>query len=88
MKLNTELHPQPFKLSWIQKHGNMIVSQRVKVKISVGYYSENVLCDLVLWKFKHNIIYHSRTNKITFTHQNNRFVISSLSPSQMVENQL
>jgi len=99
LKLNTEVHPQPYKLSWIQKDGNLIVSQQVKVKLSIGQYSENVLCDLVPleacdillgrpWQFEHNIIYHSRTNKITFIHLNNKFVISSLSPSQMVEDQL
>jgi len=79
LKLNTEVHPQPYKLSWIQKDVNLIVSQQVKVKLSMWHYSENVLCDLVPleacdillgqpWKFDHNIFYYGCTNKITLTH--------------------
>jgi len=44
---NTNVHPQPYKLSWIQKDGDLVVSQQMKVNLSIGYYFENVLCDLV-----------------------------------------
>jgi len=71
------------------------LSQQVKVKFSIGHYTKNVLCDLVsleacdilfgqIWQFDHNMLYHGHTNKIIFTYQNNKFVISSLSPSQVV----
>ena len=71
------------------------MNQQVKVKISMDIILKIFLCDLVPLEacdillgqpcqFKHNIIYHDRTNKITFTDQKNKFVISSLSPSQVV----
>jgi len=31
LSLNTFFHPKPYKLHWIQKDGNMVVTQQVNV---------------------------------------------------------
>ena len=46
--LNTEDHPQPYKLSWFKKGSEVKVSKRCLVKFSIGKkYSDEVWCDVV-----------------------------------------
>jgi len=36
-----------YKLSWIQNDGDLVVSQRVKDKLFIGYYAKNNLSHIV-----------------------------------------
>ena len=46
--LNTEDHPQPYKLSWFKKGSDVKVSKRCLVKFSIGKkYTDEVWCDVV-----------------------------------------
>nr|KYP46551.1 Transposon Ty3-I Gag-Pol polyprotein [Cajanus cajan] len=48
LNLITMQHPQPYHLQWLNKDGDIVVSQQVKVKFSIGKYEDQVLCDIVL----------------------------------------
>ena len=46
--MKTEKHPRPYKLVWLQKGGEIMVSQRVLVPFSMGTnYKDQVWCDVV-----------------------------------------
>jgi len=75
------------------------VSQHVKVKLSIRKYEDNVLCDVVAieacyillgrsWQFNKKTMYNGLTNKITFTHKENKFSFHPLLLSQVVEYQV
>jgi len=100
-KLNLQLilHPKPYKLKWINEDGELIVDKRVKVKLSVGNYKDEVLCDVVLmeachillgrpWQFDKKTMHNGLTNEITFIHREKKFVLYPLSPSQVVQDQV
>nr|KYP46638.1 hypothetical protein KK1_031734 [Cajanus cajan] len=91
-------HPQPYHLQSINKDGDIVVSQQVKVKFSIGKYEDQVLCDIVPtkschillgipWQFEKKTKHNGLTNEITFTHKENKFVLYPLSPQQVVEDQ-
>jgi len=71
----------------------------VKVKLSIGNYIDNVLCNAVPieachvllgrpWKFDNKTIHDGHTNEITFTHKHKKFVLHPLTPSQVLEDQV
>jgi len=99
LKHNTKTPFQSYKLSWIQNDRDLIVSLQVKVKPSLGHYDKNVLshivpveaCDILLEQpghFNRTFVYHGYYNKITFSHRENKLVVSFSTLSQIVENQL
>nr|KYP37472.1 hypothetical protein KK1_041329 [Cajanus cajan] len=70
------------------------VDQQVKVKLSIGNYEDEVLCDVVPmeachillgrpWQFDKKTMHNGLTNEITFTHKENKFVLHPLSPQQL-----
>lgn len=56
LKLTCEDHPKPYKVSWFHKGGEIMVTQRCRMKFSIGKYDDefyfNVLpmdaCHLLL----------------------------------------
>ena len=44
----TENHPKPYKVAWLKKGGEVVVSKRALVAFSVGKkYKDSVWCDVV-----------------------------------------
>jgi len=79
--------------------GDINVKNQVKVKFSVRNYVDNVLCDVVPmeacyvllgrpWQFDKQTIHYGLTNEITFTHNNKKFVLQPLTPTQVLEDQV
>jgi len=71
----------------------------VKVKLSVGNYVDDVLCDVVPmeachvllrrpWQFDKKTIHDGLTKKITFTHKHQKFVLHPLTPNQVLEDEV
>jgi len=97
MNLTTISLPKLYKFHWIFKVENMVVKQQVKVKVSIRYYEQNVLCgqvpmeacDILLERpqqINPKTIREGHTNKIICSHKN-KIVLSSFSFSQVVKNQ-
>jgi len=40
-------HPKLYKLQWLNKQGEMIVNQQVKMPFSIGTYKDEVIYDVV-----------------------------------------
>jgi len=67
----------------------------VKIELSIGNYKEKVLCDIVSmdachillgrpWQFDKKTMHNGLTNEITFTHKEKKFILHTLSSSQVV----
>jgi len=100
-KLNLQLipHPKPYKLQWINEDWELTVDKRVKVKLSMENYEDEILCDVVPmeachillgrpWQFDKKIMHNGLTNEITFTHREKKFILYPLTPSQVVKDQV
>nr|KYP67794.1 hypothetical protein KK1_024147 [Cajanus cajan] len=98
LSLITMPHPQPYNLQWLNKDGDIVIIQQVKVKFSIGKYENQFLCDIVPmeachillgrpWQFEKKTIHNGLTNEITFTHKEKKFVFYPLSPQQVAEDQ-
>ncbi|XP_021984980.1 uncharacterized protein LOC110880847 [Helianthus annuus] len=78
LALKTESHPKPYKLQWLKKGGEVTVSKRALVSISIGStYRDDVVCDVVPmdachlllgrpWEYERNIEHNGRSNTYSF----------------------
>lgn len=87
LSLETQQHPQPYKLSWLQKGNEVIVSKRSLVPLSIGStYKDQVWCDVVTmdachillgrpWQFDRCVNHDGRKNTYSFMYNNIRIVL-------------
>lgn len=45
--LPKEIHPTPYKVSWLQKRHQVIVTEQCKVEIQIGTRKDVILCDVM-----------------------------------------
>ena len=73
LKLSCDRHPKPYKVSWFEKGGEVIVSHRCKIKFSIGKFEDEAYfdvlpmdaCHLLLgrpWKFDRHTQHDGRKN--------------------------
>jgi hypothetical protein len=41
------VHPTPYKVSWLQKGHQILVTGKCKVEIQIGSYKDEKLCDII-----------------------------------------
>lgn len=80
--LEIQTHPQPYKLSWLQKGSEVTVTKRVCVYFSIGNnYKDRVWCDVVAmdtchilfarpWQFDRCVMHDGRKNTYSFVFNN------------------
>ena len=85
--ITTEQHPKPYKLAWLRKGGELIVSKRAIIPFSIGSkYKDSVWCNVVAmdachlflgrpWQFDRSVIHNGRTNTYTFVFNDVRIVL-------------
>jgi hypothetical protein len=47
MELKKTTHPNPYKVSWLQKGHQVMVSQQWQVEFKIGGYKDEILCDVI-----------------------------------------
>ena len=71
LDLETTTHPSPYKVSWLRKGHQVMVSQQCKVEFKIGGYKDEILCDVIPmdvchillgrpWQFDRNVIHDGR----------------------------
>jgi hypothetical protein len=80
IELETVSHPIPYKVSWLKKGHQVIVTKQCLIEFKIGGYRDENLCDVIPmdvchillgrpWKYDRNIIHDGRKN--TYTLDNN-----------------
>jgi hypothetical protein len=73
-------HPNPYRVSWLQKGHQVMVNKQFQVEIKIGGYRDEIFFDVIPmdvchvllgrpWKFDRNVIHDGR--KITYTLEKN-----------------
>ncbi|XP_019059018.1 PREDICTED: uncharacterized protein LOC104821897 [Tarenaya hassleriana] len=97
--LETEKHPHPYKLQWLNNQGELKVNERVKVSFSIGRYQDEVMCDVVPmqaghillgrpWQFDREVKHDGMTNHYSFIFNKPKISLAPLSPSKVHEIQV
>ena len=47
MKLRKPVHPKPYKVAWMQKDHQVLVSEKCQVKFQIGSYQDEIRCDII-----------------------------------------
>ncbi|XP_010521456.1 PREDICTED: uncharacterized protein LOC104800357 [Tarenaya hassleriana] len=56
LSLQTEKHPQPYKLQWLNNQGEIDVKERIKIQFSIGRYQDEVMCDVIPMQAGHILL--------------------------------
>ncbi|XP_010527672.1 PREDICTED: uncharacterized protein LOC104804981 [Tarenaya hassleriana] len=97
--LETEKHPHPYKLQWLNNQGEIKVNEQVKIPFSIGRYQDEVICDIVPmqaghillgrpWQFDREVKHDGRTNHYSFVFNKRKISLAPLSPYQVHEMQM
>ncbi|CAA7026197.1 unnamed protein product [Microthlaspi erraticum] len=97
--IETTKHPRPYKLQWLDNTTVIKVSKQAIVPFSVGKYQDQVLCDvapmyaghLLLgrpWQYDRATLHNGRTNYYSFTHNDRKYNLAPLTPSEVHELQV
>jgi hypothetical protein len=76
LELETTAHPKPYKVSWLQKGHQVMVTKQCLVEFKIGGYRDEILCDAIPmdvchillgrpWQFDRNVIHDGRKNTYT-----------------------
>ncbi|XP_056857361.1 uncharacterized protein LOC130506687, partial [Raphanus sativus] len=75
--LETQKHPKPYRLQWLNEKGEMRVSTQVSVPFSIGRYEDEIICDVIPmeashillgrpWQFDRKVTHDGFANKHSF----------------------
>jgi hypothetical protein len=56
LELKTTAHPNSYKVSWLQKGHQVMVSQQFQVEFKIGGYRDEILCDVILMDVCHILL--------------------------------
>ena len=85
--MKIETHPTPYKLAWLNKGGEVLVSQRALISFSIGTkYKDKVWCDVVTmdachlllgrpWLYDRRVIHDGCANTYSFNFNNTKVVL-------------
>jgi hypothetical protein len=76
LKLETIVHPSPYRVSWLQKGHQVNVTKQCLVEFKIGGYKDEILCDVIPmdvchlflgrpWQYDRNVIHDGRKNTYT-----------------------
>ncbi|XP_022007177.1 uncharacterized protein LOC110906335 [Helianthus annuus] len=99
LALKTESHPKPYKLQWLKKGGEVTVSKRALVSISIrSTYKDDVVCDVVPmdachlllgrpWEYERDIEHNGRSNTYSFLFGGVKITLVPSKPKQLATKQ-
>ena len=77
LKLKRIRHPTPYKVSWLQKGHQLLVSEQCELEMQLGKYTDKVVCDVMPmdvchiflnrpWKYNRGSIHDGKRNTYRF----------------------
>ena len=83
------VHTTPYKVSWLQKGHQIIVTEQCKVEIQIGTYKDVILCDVMPldvchvllgrpWQFDRKATHDGRKNTYTLEKDGNKHTLLPL----------
>jgi hypothetical protein len=74
--LETNRHPSPYKVSWLQKGHQVHVTKQCLVEFKMGEYRDKIMCDVIPmdvchvllgrpWQYDRNVVHERRMNTYT-----------------------
>uniref|UniRef100_A0A1J3GBC8 CCHC-type domain-containing protein n=1 Tax=Noccaea caerulescens TaxID=107243 RepID=A0A1J3GBC8_NOCCA len=99
LDLETQKHPEPYQLEWINETGNLSVKEQVKVPLSIGNYEDEVLCDVLPmdaghiilgrpWQSDRRVLHNGFANKYTFEHKGCKITLIPMTPQEVYKDQV
>ncbi|XP_042415164.1 uncharacterized protein LOC122004323 [Zingiber officinale] len=93
LSLPTLKHPKPYKLQCLNDSGEMKVTKQVLISFTIGRYTDEVLCDVVLmqashlllgrpWKFDRRTTHDGYKNRYSFNKDGRNITLAPLTPRQ------
>jgi hypothetical protein len=81
LDLETIAHPNPYKVSWLQKRHQVTITKQCLVEFKIGGYKDEILCDVIPmdichillgrpWQYDKNVVHDGRKN--TYTLEKNK----------------
>jgi hypothetical protein len=76
LDMKTNAHPRPYKVSWMQKGHQVMITKQCLVEIKIGGYKDEITCDVIPmdvchillgipWQYDRNVIHDGRKNTYT-----------------------
>ena len=99
LDLDTKPYLRPYILQLLSEDEEVKVTQQVKVCLTIGRYSNRVLCDVVPmkathillgrpWQYDTKAVHDGFTNKISFQHHDQKIILKPLSPREVCDDQI
>ncbi|XP_056851761.1 uncharacterized protein LOC130500850 [Raphanus sativus] len=97
--LETQKHPKPYRLQWLNEEGEMRVSTQVSVPFSIGRYEDEILCDVIPmeashillgrpWQVDRKVTHDGFANKHSFEFNGRKTTLVPLTPKEVHQDQL
>ena len=95
LSLQDEHHPAPYKLAWLQRTNDVLITRRALVAFSIGdSYHDKIYCDIVPmdachlllgrpWEFDRRVLHDGFLNTYTFKFQNRTFTLKPAPPTPL-----
>ncbi|KAK9756245.1 hypothetical protein RND81_01G083900 [Saponaria officinalis] len=89
--LTTTAHPRPYALHWLDDGSKVRVSRQVRVGLTMGSYSDEIVCDVIPmdachvllgrpWQFDRDVVHRGRRNEYELRDKGRRIVLKPMSP--------
>ena len=91
-------HPVPYKVSWLHKGHQILVSEQCEVDLQVGTYKDKIICDIMPmdvchvllgrpWQYDRKVVHEGRRNNYSFEKDGMKHVLLPLEEGSTVEQQ-
>ena len=94
LELETIEHPSPYRVSWLQKGHQVIVTKQCLVEFKIGGCNDNILCDVIPMdvchlllgrpgKYDSNVIHDGRKNTYTLEKNGRTHMLFSIKDKEV-----
>jgi hypothetical protein len=94
LELKTIEHPNPYRVSWLQKGHQVNVTKQCLVEFKIGGYNDKILCDFIAmdvfhlllgipWKYDRNVVHDGRKKTYTLNKNGRTHTLLSIKDKEV-----